>query len=64
MERHSITMPRIAIPKHTPASAEEIARRRSLAEEVDKLAEEIGTLDYDVADLIREGREDDDQSKG
>jgi hypothetical protein len=64
MERDIYTLPRVEIPRHIPATAEEIERRRALAAEIDKLAEEIGMLDYDTAELIREGREDDEQQNG
>ena len=64
MEHNVRTLPKIEIPRHIPATAEEIARRRALAAEIDKLAEEIGTLDYDTAELIREGREEDEQTNG
>lgn len=64
MERNIRTLPKIEIPRPVPATAAEIARRRDVAAEIDELAAEIGTLDYDTAELIREGREEDEQANG
>ena len=52
--------PKITIPPHVPATPDEIARRRALATEVDRMRLEIGTTSIDIAVLIREERERDE----
>lgn len=51
------TVPLIVLPPYVPASPEEIARRKALAKEVDRLREAIGPVAVDLAEWIREDRE-------
>jgi hypothetical protein len=50
--------PPLTIPPYVPASAEEIARRQALAEQADRIREQLGPLGYSVVDIIREFRDE------
>lgn len=47
---------RIELPPHVPASPEEIARRKALGKEADRLREAIGPFEMGAAALIRKMR--------
>lgn len=49
--------PKISLPPYVPPTPEEIARRKALEAEVDRLREAIGVVTRDVAEWIREDRE-------
>jgi hypothetical protein len=46
------THPRIQIPPILPATSEELARRRALFDEIDRLRDSIGPIGMSVDDLI------------
>lgn len=56
--------PRVEIPPYVPATPEEIARRRALAEEVDRLRETMPIVARDAADLVREDRDEHEEEHG
>lgn len=43
---------RIQLPPRIPATPEELARRRALFDEIDRIRESIGPIDISVDDLI------------
>lgn len=51
-------LPKITIPPHVPASAEEKSRRRALGQEADRLRELIGPIGMSTSDLIRQIRDE------
>jgi len=58
----------IELPPHTPASPEEIARRKALDKEADRLREAIGPFGIGATALIRKmrdaGEEVDEEGNG
>jgi hypothetical protein len=46
------TQQRVALPVITPATPEEVARRRALVADIDHIRERIGPLDFSVDELI------------
>lgn len=61
MERQKKAKPaprsRSLLPPYVPPTPEDLERRRALEDEVKKLREKIGPLDFSLTDLIREDRE-------
>lgn len=51
-ETETATQPRIQIPAIAPATPEELARRKALFDEIDRLREAIGPIGMSVDDLI------------
>ncbi len=51
-ENHVAAQRRIKIPPITPASPEELARRRAVIAEIHRIREEIGPIGMNAVDLI------------
>jgi hypothetical protein len=51
-EAEVATHPKIHIPPIVPATPEELARRRALFAEIDRIREQIGPIGMNVVDLI------------
>lgn len=50
--------PTITLPPHIPATPEEIARRRAVAADADRIRELIGPIGISVSELIRQVRDE------
>ncbi len=56
--------PKIELPAYVPATPAEIARRRALAERVDRLRELMPAVARNAADLVREERDEHGEEHG
>ena len=52
----TVTPPKIKIPEYVPPTKEELARRKRLVEEADRIRAEIGPIDIRTDDLLHLAR--------